>query len=362
MHSTHSRRDHIHGMLLGVAIGEALGYARRGLPRRTAIKLYGKKPLKYGFLPKRGIYGDITRLTFLNAQALLNSRSDLRGFRSAFNWRLSWYFLSLPYGTPSQVYLAAAKSWLRRFKVKSGVRSCNCSANGRAVFSALGMHGTGHRIPKWVEESTKLTNTHVLALECCKVLGVAGEYGAITEPGQIDVDQLFEQLLELVESTRIGDKLKQLPEFLEQGRSPRAVAREFGWKHKIPDHIIPVTIMSLYCWLRYPSDFLKSVESAIMLGGASASLGATTGALFGAHAGHNAIPEDLEDQILGTPHSADWIEDLAERFSHWPHGADDLHLAPAQISDPPVQFMRNILTYPIGLGHLVYKYTARFVK
>lgn len=362
MHSTHNRREHIHGMLLGVAIGEALGYARDGLSSRTALKLYGKKPLGFRFLPRKGIYGDNTRLTFLNAQALLNSRSDLRGLRSAFGWRLGWYLLSVPYGSSRAVMLAAAKSWLRRFKVKPGVRSKGCGANGRAVFSALAMHGTGHRIPKWTEESTKLTHTHPLTIDACKVLATLAEIGAVTKKDELNHDNIFEAILEVSTEDTLRTKLVELQDFLAQKRSPRAVARHFGWKNKVPEHAVPVAVMATYCWLRAPTDFVRAVESAILLGGASASLGATVGALVGAHAGQSAIPEKLEDQMLGIPHGPDWIDGLAERYSHWPHGADDLHLAPAQISDPPVQLMRNLLTFPIGLAHLVYRWSFRFIK
>ena len=55
MHSTHLRHKHIHGALLGAAVGDALGLARKGLTRRSAIRLNGSRPLKYELLPRRGI-------------------------------------------------------------------------------------------------------------------------------------------------------------------------------------------------------------------------------------------------------------------------------------------------------------------
>ena len=81
--------------MVGVAIGESMGYQRAGFSRRRALKIFGRPRLRYSVLRGRS-YGSHTQQVLLTAQALLNSRSDLRCYRTMFQWRLSWYLLSLP--------------------------------------------------------------------------------------------------------------------------------------------------------------------------------------------------------------------------------------------------------------------------
>ncbi len=45
---------------MGVAIGDALGFAREGLSRRTALKMFGRPKLKYQLVPSHGFYSDDT--------------------------------------------------------------------------------------------------------------------------------------------------------------------------------------------------------------------------------------------------------------------------------------------------------------
>ena len=61
MHSTHLRKDSIHGLMMGVAIGDALGLPREGLTRRSALKMFGRPKLAYRLLPSIGIYSDDTK-------------------------------------------------------------------------------------------------------------------------------------------------------------------------------------------------------------------------------------------------------------------------------------------------------------
>ena len=110
--------------------------------------------------------------------------------------------------------------------------------------------------------------------------------------------------------------------------------------------------MAAYCFLRYPRDFERAIGSAIRLGGDTDSVAAIVGGLVGAHIGYDKLPRDLITRINVSPHDADWIEDMAERLSHWPHGVDDLHFAPALPSHPLTQLFRNLLTLVLIIVHI----------
>lgn len=353
MHSTFLRKEHIHGVMLGVAIGDALGLARKGLCRRVALRMHGRGPLSYRFVRGTGVYSDDTQLMMVNAQSLLKSRSDAKAFRRIFQSRLKWYPLSLPIGAGKATLLAAAKCWLRPFGLASGVNSASNGAATRAIFTALAIHGTGHRLSRWVEESTKLTHSHPLAIDGCQVLAALAEYGANCKHGKFSHSEALEVAIAASSQAEIKDKLIELAGFLNARRGPSAVARYFKWGCGIRGTMVPTTIMAAYCFLRYPNDFRRAVESAVLLGGDSDSVAAIVGGLAGALNGANKIPDELIKHLGGYPHGVAWIEKMADRMSHWPHGMDDLHFAPAQPSDPLAQLLRNSLTMPVVLLHVL---------
>ena len=353
MHSTHLRNDSIHGLMIGVAIGDAVGLSCEGLKRRTALKMFGRPKLAYRLLPGIGIYSDDTQLMLMSAQAILRSQSEWRPFSRSFLRRLAWYPLSLPVGAGKATVVAAFKSWLRATGIPTG---CNSAGNGpatRAMFLTLVLHGTDHRIAKWVEDSTRLTHTDPLAVDGCLVLSRLAQIAGATRIRSIDQLDALQLAIAASKEAEIRDKLTELIPFLRQSRSPSAVARHFGWDCGISGFIVPTTVMASYCFLRYPSDFDRAVRSAIRLGGDTDSVAAIVGGLVGAHIGYDNLPTDLVARIKVAPHDAAWIAEMAERLSHWPHGVDDLHFAPALPSNPLMQLIRNLLMLLLVLTHIV---------
>ncbi len=363
MHSTHLRLQLVHGLLVGTAIGDSLGFARKGLSRRVALRMFGRPPLSYRLLPGRGIYSGDTQLMLMAGQAILESRSDLRSFRRKFQKRLSWYPFSLPIGTSRATLFASMKAWLFRTGITTGIRSAGNGAATRAQFIALAIYGNGHRLRKWVEESTKVTHTHPLAIEGCQILAQLTEIAATTPFGTLEPTKALSSIIETCESKELRDLLTQLDSFLVQKRSPSSVARHFGWRRGINDYIVPTTVMAVYCWLRYPTDFTKAVQSAIDLGGDSDSIGAIVGGLAGAHIGFDRLPQKLVKSMGGYPQGLGWIEEMSNRLSHWPHGMHDLSFAPPLPSDPMMQLLRNLFTILVVILHkflrIPYRMTAR---
>ena len=291
----------------------------------------------------------------LTAQALLKSRSDGKSFRRTFQKRLSWYLFSFPVRAERATMQAAAKCWLAGLGLPTGVNSAGNGAASRALINALAMHGTGHRLSRWVEESTKLTHTHPLATDGCQVLAALADHGATCKPAQFDPSAALDVAMSASSLPELKSKLAELRAFLQQRRSPSCVARHFGWDRRVSGCIIPTTVMAAYCWLRYPSDFRRAVTSAVSLGGDTDSVAAIVGGLVGAHVGARQLPTELVKRLGGYPHGAAWIERMAERLSHWPHGPDDLHSAPALPTDPLGQIFRNLSTALVSLPHVLYR-------
>lgn len=352
MHSTHLRKDAIHGLMMGVAIGDAIGLPREGLSRLTSLRMFGRPALVFRLLPGVGIYSDDTHLMLMAAQSILRSHSEWRPFSRSYLGRLAWYPYSLPAGAGRATILAALKSAFRITGLPTG---CNSAGNGpvtRAMFLTLALNGTDHRIAKWVEDSTRLTHTDPLATDGCLVLSRLAQIAGTTRSKPIDSLESLQQLIAVSKEAALRDKLSELIPFIEQSRSPSAVARHFGWESGISGFIIPTTVMATYCFLRYPTNFKLAVLSTVRLGGDTDSVAAIVGGLVGAHVGYNKLPTELVSRLKVAPHDAAWFTEMAERLSHWPHGVEDLHFAPALPSHPLMQLFRNLLTLLLILLHI----------
>ncbi len=338
--------------MAGIAIGDAVGLPREGLQRRTSLLMFGRPKLSYRLLPGVGIYSDDTQLMLMAAQSILRSHSEWRPFSRAYLGRLAWYPLSLPAGAGKATILAALKSWLRSLGIPTGCKSAGNGPATRALFLTLALHGTDHRIPKWVEDSTRLTHTDPLAIDGCLVLSRLAQIAGTTKSKPIDKLDALQQAISASKEAAIRDKLIELTPFLESSRSPSAVARHFGWESGISGFIVPTTVMATYCFLRYPTNFDRAIRATVRLGGDTDSIAAIVGGLVGAHIGFDKLPKDLVARIKVAPHDAEWISEMAVRLSHWPHGVDDLHFAPALPSNPLMQVFRNLLMLVLILVHL----------
>jgi ADP-ribosylglycohydrolase len=67
------RTDTLTGVLLGTAVGDALGLPREGLSPRRARRLFGGPPLRHRLVFGRGMVSDDTEHACVTAQALLRS-------------------------------------------------------------------------------------------------------------------------------------------------------------------------------------------------------------------------------------------------------------------------------------------------
>jgi hypothetical protein len=104
--------------------------------------------------------------------------------------------------------------------------------------------------------------------------------------------------------------------------------------------------VALYCWLRWPGDFRRAVEEAILLGGDADTVGAIVGGLVGATAGAASIPEEWLRGIADWPRSVTWMRRLGARLAE--HGSEPAAAVPLFW---PGLIPRNLLFLLIVLGH-----------
>src|SRR3954470_18567442 len=85
------------GVLMGTAVGDALGLPLEGLSARRQARLF-PPPLRHRLLGRRGMLSDDTEHTLMVAQSLLESARDLALFEKTFARKLRWWLAALPAG------------------------------------------------------------------------------------------------------------------------------------------------------------------------------------------------------------------------------------------------------------------------
>src|ERR1043166_4355274 len=87
----------ISGILLGTAVGDALGLPAENLSPGRIRRLW-KSDWRMRFLFGRGMFSDDTEHTLMVAQTLLSEHSNIERFQRLLAWKFRWWFAALPGG------------------------------------------------------------------------------------------------------------------------------------------------------------------------------------------------------------------------------------------------------------------------
>jgi ADP-ribosyl-[dinitrogen reductase] hydrolase len=343
------RADRIAGVLLGTAVGDALGLPYEGLSSRRARRLFGPSPLRHRFLFGRGMVSDDTEHTVFVGRALLEPDTDAAHFARILARELRWWLVGVPAGIGLATLRSTLKLWMGISPAHSGVWS---AGNGPAMRSALlgvclGQDLDGLRAR--VRASTRLTHTDPRAERGALLVALAAHHAATTKVDSTAFLNLARSQLD------VDDELKGLLARLEEHLTRRATPAEFaeslGLRRGVTGYIYHTVPIALYCWLRFPDDFRQAVEAVILLGGDTDTTGAITGAIVGASVGARGLPANWLSGIRDWPWSIAWLRDLAERLARRYPGVG----TPAPAAPPSLRWIarlpRNVLFAAVVLLH-----------
>lgn len=83
--------DQLAGVVLGTAVGDALGLPREGLSRRRASRLFGDPPLRHTLLFSLSMVSDDAEHACMTGRALLRAPDDVDDFARSLAWRLRFW-------------------------------------------------------------------------------------------------------------------------------------------------------------------------------------------------------------------------------------------------------------------------------
>jgi len=303
----HSR---ISGLLLGTAVGDALGLPREGLSPERARKWYGDV-LEHRLIFGRGMISDDTEHTAMVAQAWLASGGDVDRFRRSLAWKLKGWLLALPAGVGMATARSIVKLWLGWPATKSGVWS---AGNGPAMRSGiLGLLARDdEELRALVSASTRITHTDPRAERAALLVAIACRMG----PEEVQVDRYLERVRAVLPDPdkELEGILGELAASLALGENTRAFCGRIGIAGGVSGYAYHTVPVALHAWLRHPADFRAVLTETITLGGDADTVGAIAGAMSGATVGESGVPAEWIDGILDYPRSTSWIRRLGERL------------------------------------------------
>lgn len=349
------RSDQLTGVLLGAAVGDALGLPREGLTPARAARMYGEGPLRHRFLLGRGMLSDDAEHACITAQALLAAPEDEGRFARSLAWRLRGWLAALPAAVGWATLRAIVKLWLGFPPSSSGVFSAGNGPAMRAPVIGACLADAPERIAAVVRASTRLTHRDPRAEEGALAIALAAAHGVARGPAGVDRGALLDEIRRRTAGEELRRALDQVDEHLARGASAAHLAASLGLGRGVTGYMLHTVPAALFCWLASPGDVERCVEEVILLGGDADSTGAIVGALAGATAGASAIPPAWLEGITDWPRSVDWMRRLgvrlAEQFDPARAGAARPGAAgPLPLFWPAIP-ARNLLFLGVALAH-----------
>jgi len=304
--------DRLAGVLLGTAVGDALGLPAENL---SPVKIRKRWPgqWKMRFVFGKGMVSDDTEHTLMVARALREQPDDARRFQTALAWKLRWWLLALPGGVGLATAKACLKLWLGFPADKSAVVSAGSGPAMRSAIIGAFFATDPDRRKAFVLASARLTHrgwqaeTAAWAVAEATALAVTNQHG--------DASRVLAVLAALSLASEWQKLVINLKDSLAAGHSVSEFARVLHLERGVTGYALHVVPVALYAWLRHPGDFRSTLTSALDCGGDTDTVGAIVGALSGAAHGKTSIPQEWRDQIWEWPASVAYMRKLAESLA-----------------------------------------------
>jgi ADP-ribosylglycohydrolase len=315
-------RERLQGVLLGTAVGDALGLACEGMSARRIARRFGRID-RFHLLGRTGYVSDDTEQTALVAQSLARHPDAPEPCARAFRRSLLGWFWRLPWG----VGLATVRS---AFKIMlglrpSGVRSAGNGSAMRAAVVGAFFHDRPERRREVGTAIARVTHTDERAVQ--GALFVA----ELTACGP-------EEARRIVSEPLLAEALDRAAGLARRG----APTSEAAAALRTSGYVVHTVPFALFCYLRYGDTPLLALQECIGAGGDTDSIAAILGAWLGARHGEAGLPAHLLAELNDGPFGPTHLRGLAACLAA---GA-----APPRYSWVRALF-RNLALYPVVLFH-----------
>jgi len=284
--------DKARGMLFGLAIGDALGAP-------TEFLTLGRIKTHYGYqgiqdLPDPALFTDDTQMTLAIAEALVQTGDqDLETIMEAVKHHfIQWAHSPENNRAPGRTCLnGIARMEEGMHWSKSGIaRSKGCGSAMRAAPIGYLYQHDPKKLRQVAHATGICTHGHPTADAAC----IGAAYLVKLALDQTPPQDMIPQLLEFTQgiSQEFDEAIQKVPQCLDWENEEETLDYlGQGW---IGEEAVA---LALYCFLRYPDDYKKTVLRGANTKGDSDSVACIAGAISGVWLGTGGIPEEWAKRI-----------------------------------------------------------------
>ena len=311
-----SRRERFRGVILGTAVGDALGLPAEGMSRRRARKLF-KGRWRHRLVINRGMVSDDTDHTVFVAQSLLAHPDSPELFARRLSWCFKWWLLSLPAGIGLATLKSILRLWVGISPSRSGVYS---AGNGPAMRSApVGAFFAfaPDQLDDYLQASTRITHTDPRALTGAKAVAYLT---ALSIRENLTERPPLEDLLKALQGANSQDEewnnlVGLISTSYGQHHSVDQFAEALGLFKGITGYVYHTVPVAVYAWYKHFGDFEQTLSAVLNCGGDTDTSGAIAGALAGAISGEKSIPSDWLEGIFDWPRGPKLLRAIADELA-----------------------------------------------
>lgn len=311
------RADALTGCLLGLALGDALGFVVEAQPPEIARE-YVDGWVRTGRAGERshpgfpfGQYSDDTQL----ARELLLSVRERGGWDPAsFAARVAALVRSGgDVGAGPGTRSAGMRILLGAPWDRAGTPA-PYAGNGAAMRAGpVGLLFPGDP-GSWLRCAREQSRvTHQDPRSVTGAVAVAGAVALASRPGRIEPREFLGQLAAWTgpDDRRMAEGILDLSTWLDL--EPEAAARRMDPDRRgLSPYVVPTVLWSLYAFLRSPDDYRGAVSTAIVIGGDTDTTAAMSGAIAGSRTGTQGLRPELLARLTDR---GSWGADALERLA-----------------------------------------------
>ncbi len=304
--------DRFAGLLLGTAVGDALGLPAENLSAEKIHKRW-KGKWRMRFIFGKGMVSDDTEHTLMVAQALLEHPDSATEFQRALAWKFRWWFAALPGGVGLATAKSCIKMWMGFRPEKCAVVSAGSGPPMRSAIIGAYFATKPEQRKAFVLASTRLTHRSWQADIAALAVAESAALAMTTQHG--DASKVFDALAALSEESEWQGIISKMKSSLAADHNVSDFVRSLNLKRGVTGYSLHVVPVALYAWLRHPDEFRTALAAALDCGGDTDTVGAILGALSGAVVGKNGIPTEWVDKIWEWPRSVSYMQKIAVRLA-----------------------------------------------
>lgn len=315
MTSRPGRAERFRGLLLGGAVGDALGLPAEGLSRRRLRRLFAGS-WRHRLLHGSGMVSDDTELALFTAQSLVAHPGRPDAFARRLAWCLRGWLLSLPAGVGLATLHATLRLWVGVPPHRSGVRSAGNGPATRAAVVGAFFADRPTEMASFLESCTRITHTDPRALTGARAVAMVAAWCVREELAVRPPEDL---LVRALGEAGADPQWKAIVQAVGKAASANLAVTEFadalGLQQGVSGFIYHTVAVAVYAWYRHFDDFAATVREVLDCGGDTDTTGAVAGALAGLVSGEQGIPEEWVRGLRDWPRGPALLRRVADRLA-----------------------------------------------